>query len=192
VGITARRGRGRERARREGERRRQRKIARAPSGRPPTEGNELGLVPGPATYIPACWKVKTPLSLFLPIRINDSRYAVSAVIVGLCPACDCRTCATNRRRIMCACACACVCVRVRMRACVTHARSVAGRRTLPFVRSFTHRPRRVPGDSRCPGDRDRGNRPAPIVLCHSLGTRLTARGCPTPWTDAPPPRYRVA
>jgi len=43
---------------------RQRKIARAPSGRPPTEGNELGLVPGPATYIPACWKVKTPLSSY--------------------------------------------------------------------------------------------------------------------------------
>jgi len=169
-------GVGRERTRREGERRRQRKIARAPSGRPPTEGNELGLVPGPATYIPVCWKVKTPLSLFLPIRINDSRYVrrVSAVAVGLYTTCGCRTVRYRTHNV-----------------CVTHAWSVAGRRTLPFVRSFTHRPRRVPGDSRCPGDRDRGNRPAPIVLCHSLGTRLTARGCPTPWTDAPPPRYRV-
>lgn len=45
--------RERERERGEGDRKRRRKIVGAPSGRPPTEGNELGLVPGPATYIPA-------------------------------------------------------------------------------------------------------------------------------------------
>lgn len=46
---TVRRVRGKTRE--EGDRKRRRKIAGAPSGRPPIEGNELGLVPGPATYI---------------------------------------------------------------------------------------------------------------------------------------------
>jgi len=121
-------GVGRERTRREGERRRQRKIARAPSGRPPTEGNELGLVPGPATYIPVCWKVKTPLSLFLPIRINDSRYVrrVSAVAVGLHTTCGCRTVRYRTHNV-----CVCVCVRR------THGASPEGELSLSLDLSLT-------------------------------------------------------
>lgn len=70
-------------------------------------------------------------------------------------------------------------------------RSVAVGRTLPFVRSFTHRPRRIPGDFRCPADhRDRDSNFAPIVPYHFPEAHSTGRGCPMPTVVAPPPRCR--
>lgn len=69
--------------------------------------------------------------------------------------------------------------------------SIARGWTLPFVGSFTHRPRRIPGDSRCPADRSHDNNFVPIAPCHSRGVRPMVRGCLTPRVVAPPPRYRA-
>ena len=54
---------------REREREGGRKIAGAPSGRPPTEGNELASSRAPRPTFQPRWKVKPPLSLFLPTWI---------------------------------------------------------------------------------------------------------------------------
>lgn len=167
-------GRSRECERtRGGRRKRRRKIAGAPSGRPPTEGNELGLVPGPATYIPARWKVKTPLSLFLPIWIAI-RVTLEMFTAGF------RYTSTFFRPY-------------EWRAGWYKRGTFAGGRTLPFVGSLTHRLRRILRDSRCPAKRARGNNFAPIDPCHWVPwVRWTGRGCQTPRAVVPPPRCRVA
>lgn len=162
--------RGREKTREEGDRKRRRKIAGASSGRPPTEGNELGLVPGPATYIPARagkWK-----RLFLHSFLYEQRSVCYVRNVSASPLGVLTVKAYGRTRNI-------------------ASWSIARGRTFPFIGSFTHRPRRIPGDSRCPADRSHDNNFVPIVPCHSREVRPTVRGCLTPRVVAPPPWYRV-